>query len=181
MLDQTPFNDNQAIAVQRSFSEENGITTLSQLAEWGQDNEIVISAPVDFETRPDGLVGLQNVYDAGFENATVLGVDPGIKYDALNAGDANVVLAFGTDAEIQQFDLIVLQDDQGLFPPGHAAPVVRQAVIDVYPNIPDVLNAVIPLLTNEAQIGLNAAVVIDGGDPADVARQFLIDNGLISA
>ncbi len=179
-LDQSPFNNNQAIAVTRAFSEENSITTLSQLAEWGADNDITISAPVDFEDRPDGLVGLRSVYGGGFENATVTGVDPGLKYDALQAGDANVVLAFGTDAEILQFDLIVLQDDLGLFPPAHVVPIVRQDVIDAYPNIPDLINPVMALLTAEAMIRLNAAVVTDGGEPADVARQFLIDSDIIT-
>ena len=179
-LNQTPFNDNQAIAVKRSFSEENSITTISQLAAWGNDNDITISAPVDFEDRPDGLVGLQNVYGGGFANATVNGVDPGLKYDALNNDEANVVLAFGTDAEILQYDLIVLQDDLGLFPPGHAIPVVRQDAIDAYPNIPDLLNPVVDMLTNDAMVSLNSKVVTDGGDPAEVARQFLVDSGIIT-
>ena len=181
-LNQTPFNDTQAIAVTRAFSEENGITTMSQLGEWGLDNEITISAPVDFESesRGDGLVAIRATYGAGYEDATINGVDPGIKYDAIVAGDANVVVAFGTDAEILQYDLVVLQDDLGLFPPGHAVPVVRQEVIDAYPNIPDLLNPVVDMLTNDVMISLNAQVVTDGGEPADVARQFLIDSGIIT-
>ncbi len=179
-LNETPFNDNQAIAVKRAFSEENSITTISQLAEWGADNDITISAPVDFEDRPDGLVGLKNVYGGGFDKATVNGVDPGLKYDALNNDEANVVLAFGTDAEILQYDLVVLQDDLGLFPPGHAVPVVRQQTIDAYPNIPDLLNPVVDLLTNDAMVSLNSQVVTDGGEPAAVAKKFLTDSGIIS-
>ena len=179
-LDETPFNNNQAIAVMRQFSEENSITTISQLAEWGNDNEISLSGPVDFEDRPDGLAGLKATYGGGFENASLNGVDPGLKYDAFLSGDANVVLAFGTDAEILQYDLVVLQDDLGLFPPGHAAPLVRQDALDAYPNIPDLINPVVALLTNDTMIGLNAKVVTDGGDPADVARQFLVDSGIIT-
>lgn len=179
LLQQTPFNDNQALAVKRAFSEERGVTTISQLAEIAGD--LTISAPVDFEGREDGLLGLQRVYGAGFNDIEVLPVQPNLKYDAINNDDAEVVLAFGTDAEILQYDLVVLQDDRGLFPPGHAAPVVRQETIDAYPALADTLNAVIPLLTNEAMIGLNSLVVTDGGDPAEVARQFLVDNGLIPA
>lgn len=179
-LHQTPFNDNQAIAVMRQFSEENGITTISELAAWGNDNEIKLSGPVDFEDRPDGLAGLKSVYGGGFENASLNGVDPGLKYDAFLSGDANVVLAFGTDAEILQYDLVVLQDDLGLFPPGHAVPVVRQETIDAYPNIPDLLNPVVDLLTNDAMVSLNSQVVTDGGEPAAVAKKFLTDSGIIS-
>ena len=180
MLDQTPFNDSQALGVMRQFSEDNNITTISQLAAWGNDNKITISAPVDFEDRADGLAGLKKTYGEGFENAEVNGVDPGIKYDAFTSGDANVVLAFGTDAEIKQYDIVVLQDDKALFPPGHAAPVFRKAVIDAYPNIPDLLNPVMAKLTADAMIGMNTAVVTNGDDPADAAKQFLTSAGIIT-
>jgi len=105
-----------------------------------------------------------------------------IKYQALIDGDANVVLAFSTDAEIAFNDLVVLEDDKGLWPPYNVAPVVRQSAIDAYPNIPEVLNALAPLITNEVMIGLNGQVVGDESmDPEIVAREFLIEQGLIAA
>lgn len=180
-LDQSPMNNSQALAVKREFAEEHGLTTISQLAELAADEEIVISAPSDFEERPDGLLGLQNVYDAGFADVSVNGVDPGIKYQSFVDGDANVVLAFSTDAEIAFLDLVVLEDDQGLWPPYHVAPVVRQDTLDANPQIGDALNALSPLLTTEVMIELNGKVVgEEKQDPADVARQFLVDQQLIS-
>ena len=180
MLAQTPFNDNQALGVTRQFSQDNGITTISQLATWGNDNTIAISAPVDFEDRPDGLAGLKKTYGEGFNDAKVNGVDPGIKYDAFTKGDANVVLAFGTDSEVVAYDIVLLDDDKRLFPPGHAAPVFRKQVIDAYPNIPDLLNPVMAKLTPDAMIAMNTAVVTNGGEPADAAKQFLTSAGIIS-
>ena len=56
----------------------------------------------------------------------------------------------------------------------------RNEVIEAYPNIPELINPVIDLLTTEAMIALNVAVVVDGGEPADVARQFLVDSGIIA-
>ena len=178
-LDQSPMNDTQALAVKRSFSEENGITTISDLWAWGQDNDITISAPVDFEEREDGLVGLTNTY--GEANVSVNGVDPGIKYQAIVDDDANVVLAFSTDAEIGFYDLVVLTDDKGLWPPYHVAPVVRQDTLAANPGIADALNAVAPLITTEAQVAMNGEVVGDDKrEPADVARDFLVQNGIVS-
>lgn len=180
-LDQSPMNNSQALAVTRDFADEHGLTTISQLAELATEEDIVISAPSDFEERNDGLVGLRDVYGGGFEDVEVNGVDPGIKYQALTDGDANVVLAFSTDAEIAFFDLVVLEDDLGLWPPYHVAPVVRQDTLDANPQIGDALNAVSPLLTTEVMIELNGLVVGDEQqDPADVARQFLVDQQLIS-
>ncbi len=178
-LDQSPMNNTQALAVKRAFSEENGITTISQLWAYGQENELTISAPVDFEEREDGLLGLIETY--GEANVSVNGVDPGIKYQALVDDDANVVLAFSTDAEIGFYDLIVLEDDGALWPPYHVAPVIRQDTLAANAGIADALNAVAPLLTTETMVSLNGLVVGDEKqEPTDVARTFLTENGIVS-
>ena len=177
LLDQVPFNNTQALAVKREFSEERGITTISQLVEIA--NDLTISAPVDFAERQDGLLGLQRVY-GDFEFGEILGVAPGIKYQAIEQGEAEVVLAFGTDGEIFGLNLVVLEDDKGLWPPYHVAPVVRQETVDAYPNLAPTLNAVAPLLTDEVMSGLNYQVSgPDKKEPEDVARAFLEENGLL--
>lgn len=178
-LDQSPMNDTQALAVKKTFAEENSLVTISDLWAWGQSNDIKISAPVDFEEREDGLLGLTNTY--GEAQVSVNGVDPGIKYQAVEDGDANVVLAFSTDAEIGFFDLVVLTDDKALWPPYHVAPVVRQDTLAANPQIAEALNKVAPLITTEAQIALNGEVVGDEKrEPADVAKDFLVQNGIVS-
>jgi osmoprotectant transport system substrate-binding protein len=179
-LDRTPMSNSQALAVRRDFAEEHGLTTISDLVALASSVDLVISAPVDFEEREDGLLGLRSVY--GEFDASVNGVAPGIKYQALMDGDANVVLAFSTDAEIAINDLVVLEDDQNLWPPYNVAPVVRQSALDAYPEIAGALNALAPVITNEVMIGLNGQVVgEDGLDPEIVAREFLIQQGMIAA
>jgi osmoprotectant transport system substrate-binding protein len=179
-LDQSPMNDTQALAVTKDFATEHNLTTISDLGALASSVDVVFSAPVDFEGRDDGLKGLQAVY--GDFPAKVNGVAPGIKYQALVDGDANVVLAFSTDAEIGFNDLVVLEDDKNLWPPYHVAPVVRQAALDANPGIADALNAVAQLITTEVQIGLNGQVVGDDQKkPEDVAKAFLQEQGLIPA
>ena len=175
-LDQVPFNNTQALAVKRAFSEERGVTTISQLAEIAGDLTIV--APSDFVERPDGLLGLQTFY--GMEFGEVLPVAPGIRYQALDEDQADVVLAFGTDGQVSGLDLVLLEDDLGLWPPYHVAPVVRQEALDANPGLADALNSVAPLLTDEVMSALNYRVDgPDKEDPADVARSFLEEQGLI--
>jgi osmoprotectant transport system substrate-binding protein len=179
-LDQSPMNDTQALAVTQEFAQEHNLTTISDLVALASSVDLVFSAPVDFEERDDGLKGLRATY--GDFDATVNGVAPGIKYQALVDGDANVVLAFSTDAEIGINNLVVLEDDKNLWPPYHVAPVVRQAALDANPGIADALNAVAQLITTEAQIGLNGqAIGDDPKDPADIAKGFLQEQGLIPA
>ena len=179
LLAESAFNDTQALAVTRAFSEENGITTISQLAAVAAEYTIV--GPSDFETRPDGLVGLQEVYGAGFADIETLGVQPGLRYQALEDGDAEIVLAFSTEGQIPAMDLVVLQDDMGLWPPYHCAPFVRKETLDAYPQIADILNPIAPLLTDTVMAGLNGKVDLDGAEPADVAQAWLEEQGLLTA
>ena len=175
-LDESAFNNTQALAVKRAFSEERGVTTISQLAEIASDLTIV--APSDFVERPDGLKGLEDFYGMTFGN--VLSVEPGIRYQALEQDQAQVVLAFGTDGQVSGMDLVLLKDDKGLWPPYHVAPVVRNATLTAYPGIADALNPVAPLLTDQVMSSLNWQV--DGPDklePEEVAQAFLQEQGLI--
>ncbi|MDP9355511.1 MAG: quaternary ammonium transporter [Chloroflexota bacterium] len=179
LLEQVPFNNTQALAVKREFAEERGISTISQLVEIA--NELTISAPVDFPERQDGMIGLQRVY-GDFEFGEILGVAPGIKYQAIEQGEAEVVLAFGTDGEIFGLNLMVLTDDKALWPPYHVAPVVRQETLDTYPTLAPTINAVARLLTDEVMSGLNYQVSgPEKKEPEEVARAFLQENGLIPA
>jgi osmoprotectant transport system substrate-binding protein len=176
-LDQAPMNNTQALAVKRDFSEENDLTTITQMAEMA--SELRLAAVPDFPERPDGLVGLNEVY-GDFEFEEIIILDPGLKYQALVNDDAEVVVAFGTDGQIAGYDLVVLEDDQGLWPPYHVAPVIRQDILDAYPQIADILNELAPLLTGEVMADLNW--MVDGDDamePEDVAREFLTENGLL--
>ena len=176
-LDQVPFNNTQALAVKRAFAEERGIATISDLAEIA--GELTIVAPSDFVDRADGLEGLQSFY--GMEFGDVLGVEPGIRYQALEEDQAQVVLAFGTDGQVAGLDLVLLEDDEGLWPPYHVAPVVRQDALDAYPELTETLNAVAPLLTDEAMSALNWQVDgPEGLEPDEVSRAFLEENGLLS-
>ncbi len=174
----SPFNNTQALAVKREWSEENGITTISQLAEIAGD--LTISAPADFPEREDGLLGLQRVYAAGFNDIETLPVAPGLKYQALLDDEAQVVLAFGTDGQISGYDLVVLEDDLGLWPPYNVAPIVRTELLDANPDIGTRFDAVTTSLTGEVMSSLNWRVDGDEkAEPADVAQQYLEENGFI--
>ncbi len=174
----SPFNNTQALAVTSEWSEENGVTTISQLAEIAGD--LTISAPADFPEREDGLLGLQRVYNAGFADIEVLPVQPGLKYQALLDDEAEVVLAFGTDGQIAGYDLVVLEDDLGLWPPYNVAPVVQTDLLDANPDIAPRFNEVTTSLTGEIMSDLNWQVDGDTrAEPADVARTYLEENGFI--
>lgn len=175
-LEPAPMNDTNAIACTQETAQANELVTLSDLAAAAPN--IRFAAIPDFEQRPDGLAGLKQAY-GGFEFKTLTVYDPGLKYRAITGGQADCVIAFSTDGQISAYNLVLMVDDKGLWPPYQVAPVVRAAVLDAYPQIEDSLNRLAPLITNDVISGLNWQVDGDKQEYADVAREFLQEQGLI--
>jgi osmoprotectant transport system substrate-binding protein len=171
-----PMNDTQALATTGATSSRLGLRTLSDCARLAP--QLRLGAVPEFTDRPDGLPGLQRAY-GGFRFASVTLIDIGLKYKALLDDQVDVVVAFGTDGQIDADHLVVLEDDKHFFPPYQVAPVVRDAALSRYPHIPDILNPLAPHLTDATMRHLNWRV--DGGheEPGDVATDFLNQIGLV--
>lgn len=176
-LEPAPMNNAQALAMTQSGAETFGIRTISDMAE--KASQLVMIGPPEFAEREDGLPGLKAAY-GNFELKEYKAVDAGLRYKGLVDGEADVVVAFGTDGEISAYDLLVLEDDQTLFPPYQVAPVVRQEAIEAHPELVEALNALAPVLTDETMRRLNYEVSGNQREPAEVAREFLVEEGLIS-
>ena len=171
-----PMNNTQALAVSRVLAEEQGIWTISDMV--AHADELIMVGPAEFPEREDGLPGIIANY-GDFELADYKAVDKGLRYQAVENGQAQVVVAFGTDGELAAFNLVVLEDDKGMFPPYQVAPVIRAQMLEAHPEIEELLNPVTALLTNEMMQSLNFEVTGNGQEPADVAAEFLRQNGFI--
>jgi osmoprotectant transport system substrate-binding protein len=175
-LDPAPMNNTQALAMTRAGAQRLGIRTISDMV--ANASQLTMAGPPEFQEREDGLPGLRLVY-GDFQLAAYQAIDPGLRYQALVQGQADVVVAFGTDGEIAAFDLVLLEDDRGMFPPYQVAPVVRSQVLDEHPDIALLLNTIAPLLTDTAMQRLNYQVSGEGREPSEVARDFLVEMGII--
>ena len=99
--------------------------------------------------------------------------------EALNASNIDVAQVCTTQPEIAGFNLVLLEDDQGLAPAQNIVPVVRQELVDEAGEVLEqTLNEVSALLTTEELTNLGAAVILNGETYADAASQWLEDNGL---
>lgn len=176
-LDPSPMNNTQTLAMTRDRAEELGITKIADVI--AQASDLVVIAPAEFQEREDGLPGLKAAY-GDFTLKELKAVDPGLRYRALVDGEGDVTLAFGTDGEVIAYDLVLLEDDKQLFPPYNVAPLVRGEVLEANPQIADALNQLAPLLTNETMQQLNNEVSGNQREPEDVAREFLLAEGLIT-
>ncbi len=169
------FNNTYAMAVSRETAEEYDLETISDLD--GVAGELKLGATQEFLVRPDGQSGLEDLY--GIEFGSEQGLDPGLVYSALDEGDVDVITATATDGRIKSMDLVVLKDDKGFFPPYFAAPVVSQDLLDSNPEVADVLNQLAGTIDDDTMADLNFRVDDGGEEPREVARDFLVEQGII--
>jgi osmoprotectant transport system substrate-binding protein len=175
-LDPAPMNDTNAIACTPEAVAKYNLKTLSDLAVAAPD--IRFAGIPDFPQRPDGLAGLKQTY-GGFEFKSLILLDPGLKYKAIQEGKADCVIAFSTDGQIAALNLVLMADDKGLWPPYQVAPVVRSELLQRSPEVRDALNKLAPLITNDVISSLNWKVDGDKQEYTAVARAFLKEKGLI--
>ena len=169
VLDQAEASDQDSYTVTAAFAEENGLTTIADLA--NVTVPLTLGGPPELAERPYGPTGLADVYgvDVTFSPTGDTTVEN------LVAGTVNVANVFTADPRIQTQDLVVLEDPEGLFLASNVVPVVNADVAD---EIADVINAVSAKLTADALVALNVQSTEDEMSPEDIATQFLEENGL---
>jgi osmoprotectant transport system substrate-binding protein len=181
-LDPAPFNNTYAIALASERASELGLTKLSDLATLAGQNaeQATLCAAAEFLSRDDGLPGLEEAYGFTFPPDNISELELGLVYASIDKGDPCIFgEVFATDGRIAALDLTVLEDDKQFFPSYLPSLNVRSEVLDANPGIADLFAPIAEALDNETMQGLNAAVDVDGEQPADVARQFLEENGLL--
>lgn len=164
-----------------AYSKDNAYDaeTYSDIAAVSREKKVVFGAPHAFyERKGDGYEDLVEVYDFSFSQTKSL--DPNVMYEAVKSGEVDLIPAFTTDSRIQLFDLGTTKDDLAFFPKYDAVPVVRQETLEKFPDLEKVLNELAGQITEEDMLKMNARVDIDQEKPEDVAREFLIEKGLIA-
>ena len=189
-------NNTYALAVWPEFAAEHNLATLSDLAALYREMEGRVSKfiTLEFAVRPDGQPALQAHYDFVVDGAYLMTGAAGMSLIALAAHETDIGMAFATDPAILVHGWTVLMDDKAFFPPYDMTPSIREEVLEEFPEIRGILNNLVatfpgggelatPEIVAEGQKvwqGLNARVDIDGLLPAEAAREWLIEHGLIS-
>lgn len=169
------FNNTYTLAVRPDIAEKYGLKTFSDLA--GASNELRIGATIEFMNREDGLKGLIKTYRMNFAGSEA--VDGGLRYTALEKDEVQVINAFATDGLLAEFNLVVLEDDQYFFPPYYAVPLIRGEVAEKHPEIVELINELAKVLNDDVMRELNYKADGLNQAPDKVARDFLLEVGLI--
>ncbi len=171
------FENTYAIAVRRETAARYGLGSLSDLARAGRSLRAGLTP--DFIGRPDGLPGLTRAYGVRF--AEVRALLPAVKYQALAAGEVDVIDGYSTDGLIARYDLVVLRDDKRFFPPYEAAALVRGGLVERRPAAIAALTELSSRLDEATMRRLNQRLEVDREPVGRIAGDALAELGLTAA
>ena len=172
VLTPAPAENNQAFVVTADFAADNGLSSIGDLADAGP---ITFAGPPECEDRDTCFQGLITTY--GLDEVTFESVqEAAARLAALDAGDAEMILLFSTDAPLAGDAYVVLEDAEGMLPPENITPVVRDEVLDAYgADLADLLDEVTAAITTDGLQQMNADAS-EGLSAAEIAEAWLADN-----
>ncbi len=175
LLEPSAATDTNAFFVTQEFSESEGVTQLSDL----EGMSVTLAAAPDCEGRADCAGGLTEVYGIDIEEVLPLGFASPATYKSVLDGESELGLTSTTDGTLEAQGLVLLEDDQQIQPAQNLVPAVSSEFLQENEDIQQPLNSLMAALTTENLTELNARVAVDREKPEDVARDFLIQQGLL--
>ena len=162
------FNNTYAIGMKEEVAGPLGIRRISDLAD---HPEFALGFSNEFMDRADGWPGLKNRY--GLSPKQARGLDHDLAYRGLESGTLQAIDLYSTDAEIQYYQLRVLEDDRHYFPDYHAVLVYRADLEDRAPQVVAAFKTLEGLIDDPAMVAMNARVKLDRVPEVRVAADFL--------
>jgi osmoprotectant transport system substrate-binding protein len=168
------FEDTFAIVMRGADAQRLGIRTISDLA--AKASGLRLGVGYEFQSRPDGLNGLEKAYGLGFATPRVM--DLGLLYRALSESQVDVVAGNSTDGPIRALGFVVLVDDRHYFPPYEAVPLVREDSLKMHPEIQVALDRLQGKVSAAEMQAMNDAVDGRHEDVGEVVKRFRVEKGL---
>ncbi|WP_077299901.1 ABC transporter permease/substrate-binding protein [Virgibacillus pantothenticus] len=169
------YNNTYTVATTKEMAERYNLKTVGDLNQ--VEEQLTAGFTLEFKDRYDGYVGMQDVYDLNISNVNTM--DPGLRQKALASGEVDVIDAYATDSYMEELDLVALEDTKNLFPPYQGAPLLRNETLEVYPELEGILNQLGGKITDEQMRKMNYLVDYEDQSPEKVAREFLMEQGLL--
>ncbi|HET8665056.1 MAG TPA: ABC transporter substrate-binding protein [Nocardioides sp.] len=175
LLNPSAATDTNAFFVSKNYSEQNNVTTLSDL----DGKSVVLAAAPDCKGRLDCEGGLTSAYGIKITKILPLGYASQQTYDSVIKGESQLGETSTTDGTLESQGLVLLPDDKHIQPAQNLVPLVSTEFLDAHPDVAEPLNNLMAKLTTEALTQLNGQVAVDRQKPEEVAQQWLSDNGLL--
>lgn len=172
-------NNTWAMSIRQDVAEANDLTTLDDLAAYLADGgEFKFAASAEFVESAQALPAFQEAYGFELSDDQLLVLSGGntaatMRAAAQQTSGVNGAMTYGTDGGLSALGLVVLEDSKGVQPVYQPAPVVREEVLNAYPEMEALLNEVFATLDLVTLQELNADVAVNGFSPDQVASDYL--------
>ena len=172
-------NNTWAMSIREDVAAENALVNLEDLAAYlANGGEFKFAASAEFVESAQALPAFQDAYGFELSDAQLLVLSGGntaatMRAAAQQTSGVNAAMTYGTDGGLSALGLMVLEDTKGVQPVYQPAPVVRESVLETYPDIEALLNEVFASLDLVTLQTLNADVAVNGLSPAQVASDYL--------
>ncbi len=162
------FQNTYALGMSRARAAELGVRRIGELRPWAPRLEI--AGDFEFFGRAEWKA-LVREYDLHFR--VERSMDSALLYQAVVAGEADVISAYSTDGRIAAYDLVLLEDERSVIPPYDAILLAGPRFRREHPEIVASLGRLEGSLDEARMQRLNLAVDEAGETPRVVARRAL--------
>ena len=175
VLDESEAQDKDSMVVSRELAQRLHVASLADLAP--HCGELAFGGSSEFQTRSDGIPGLQKNYGCSFHSYMALDAGGPLTLSALTGGTVQAADVFTTDPSVEADGLVALADPKNNFAAQNVLPLINSS--KVTDAVKQELNAVSAKLTTQSLIDLNRKLAApDKPDPAVVAKGWLQQSGL---
>ncbi|CAN5687639.1 glycine betaine ABC transporter substrate-binding protein [soil metagenome] len=182
-LKPAPADNTYAIAASKETIQQDGVETLSDMADFAPKNpdEATLCVGTEFAIRDDGLPGVEKHYGFQWPSSSISKVTEGIIYGQIDKAETCTYgEVFATDGRIAGLGLQTLEDDKQFFPIYNPSLTVGEEAYKKYgPELKKIFDPIAKKLTTEELQKLNSQVDVDGLPEEQVADQWLSENGFI--
>jgi osmoprotectant transport system permease protein len=161
------FQNTYALAMSEAQAQRLNVETIGDLAAHPLSK---LGLSHEFLQRNDGWPGLRRAYRLPHSPS---GLDHGLAYEALAAGQIDVMDIYSTDAKIAKYKLRVLKDDRRFFPEYAAVLVYRLDVPERFPTAWAAVQRLQRRIDEPAMIAMNAQAELEGRKFSDIAAAFV--------
>jgi osmoprotectant transport system substrate-binding protein len=177
LLESAPAEDKDSVSVNAETAKKYDLTAQSTLEDLkGIASELVIGGSPEFQTRQQGLVGLESEYGLKFKSFKALDAGGPLTQAALTKNTVQAADIFTTDPTITKEKFVVLQDPKNLFGFANVTPLVYKSGLSQEGVA--ALNEVSAKLDTKSLLDMDTQVQLENKDPLDVAKDWLKSVGL---
>ena len=173
-LEQAPATDQDSYVVTADFAAAHSLASIGDLAGAGT---LTLGGNSELQTRPYGPTGLSQTYGVTVNFTPIEDSGGPLTVKALKDGDIQLANIYSSDPALADGTLKVLDDPKGLFLASHVVPLASSRVSD---QAAAVINRVSAAMDAQDLVEMNRASTVDQKSASQIAREWLISEGLLS-